>query len=164
MVKGELIRLMMDFVAKKRGVEGLNRLVEKANEGEILFTKANDIKSGEDYPSKYYLRVLNAAIDVLDDESMVRALGRYIGESTGVSFRGITGRYPPRKSVQQMVIYSRKYLPVFHTGYRTISDGASYWIKVSKINSRVLPMVEGFMTYLFEAHGGVTDVKKEIGG
>ncbi len=163
MVKGELMRMLMDFVARKRGVEGLNKVVEKANEKEILFTKESDIKPGKDYPSKFYIRILNATIDVLKDEELVRELGRHVGENAGVSFRGIAGRYPPRKSVQQMVIYSRKYLPVFHTGYRTISDGSSYWIKVSRINSRVLPMVDGFITYLFEVHGGVVDVKKDIG-
>ncbi len=161
-VKGSLIRNMLDFVAKKKGVEGLNRAIEKANEREILFTKPEDIKNDGDYPVKFYLRVLNAAIHVLQDDSLVREMGRYIGENARISFRGITGRYPPRKSVQQMVIYSRKYFPVFHTGYRTISEG-SYWIKVSKINPKLYPFVDGFLTYLFEVHGGVVDVKKTMG-
>ncbi len=162
MVKGASIQAIMDYITKKQGVEGLHRLMDAVNEREVLFTKESDIKKDNNYPAKYFTRVLNSAIKILEDESKIREMGRYFGEKATISFRGVTGRYPPRKSVQYMVIYSRENLPIFHTGYRTISENA-YWIKVSKINRKIYPFVDGFFTYMFEVHGGIVDVKRSVG-
>ena len=161
MVKGELLKKMMDYVAKKRGVAGLNELIDNVNKKEVLFTKPEDIEHDKEYPSKYFVRVFNSALDVLGNEELIRAMGTYFADTTEMSFKGITGRYPPRKSVQHMVIYSREQMPVFHTGYRSMSE-STYWIKVSKINKRAYPFVDGFFVKMFELHGGVTEVKREL--
>lgn len=161
MVKGNSVRLIIDYVTKKRGVEGLHKIIDLVNEKEILFTKESDIKNDENYPAKYFTRTLNAAIKLLDNESLVREMGKYFGENISMSFKGVTGRYPPRKSVQYMVIYARENLPVFHTGYKTISEN-SYWIKVTRINKKIYPFIDGFFTHMFEVHGGIIDIKKSV--
>ncbi len=161
MVKGSSIRNIMDFVAKKRGVEGLNKLIEKANEKNIIFTSDRDIVSDKEYPAYYFIRVLNGAVSVLGKEELIEEMGRYFGEQTNMNFRGITGLYPPKKSVQTMVIYTRQTLPVFHTGYRTITD-STYWFGVSKISQSILPFIDGFVKTMLESHGHVADVKKTV--
>ncbi len=162
MVKGESIIMIMDFVTKKRGVDGLRTLIDRVNESEILFTKAQDIKSNENYPAKYMVRVLNAAQHVLNSESLLKDMGSYFANNINMSFKGVTGKYPPKKSVQQMVIYAREYLPIFHTGYRTMSDN-TYWIRVTKISDAIYPFIDGFFTGMFEKHGGVVEVKRYRG-
>ncbi len=160
MVKGYVLLRMMDYVAKKRGVDGLNRLVDKANENGILFTKPADIVEDKDYHSSYYMGVMNGAVQVLKDDSLLKGLGIYLAEKANINFRGITGHYPPRRSVQKMVLYARENFPVFHTGYRTMSE-KTYWIRVSKINNKVYPIIEGFFVKMFEIHGGISNVKRE---
>lgn len=161
MVKGELLKKMLDYVAKKRGVAGLNELMDNVNKKEVLFTKPEDIVRDKDYPSKYFIRVFNSALEVLGDEELIRGMGTYFADTADMSFKGITGRYPPRKSVQHMVIYAREQMPVFHTGYRSMSE-STYWVKVSKISKNIFPFVDGFFVKMFEIHGGVTDVKREL--
>ncbi len=161
MVKGNSIRLIIDYITKKRGVEGLHKLLDEINKKEILFTKETDIKNDENYPAKYFTRTLNSAIKILGDENLVKEMGKYFGEHISMSFKSVTGRYPPKKSVQYMVIYARENLPVFHTGYRTISEN-SYWIKTSRINKKIYPFIDGFFTHMFKTHGGIIEVKKNV--
>ncbi|NPA75982.1 MAG: hypothetical protein GXO25_07895 [Euryarchaeota archaeon] len=161
MVKGRSIRYIVDFVAKKRGIEGLNKLLDRVNSKSVIFTDIEDIKMDENYPSYYFIRALNAAVAVLKDKELIEAMGRYFGENMNFEFRGIAGPYPPKKSVQTMVIYTREALPVFHTGYRTITD-STYWLGVSKISKEIYPFINGFMTSMFEAHGHIADVKRTV--
>jgi len=162
MVKGELLNKMMDYVAKKRGVAGLTKLMDNVNKKEVLFTKPEDIESDKEYPAKYFIKVFDSALEVLGDEELIRGMGTYFAETTNMGFKGITGRYPPRKSVQYMVIYAREQMPVFHTGYRSMSE-STYWVRVSKISKDIYPFVDGFFVKMFEIHGGVADVKRELG-
>ncbi len=161
MVKGASIKYIMEFVTKKRGVEGLNKLIEKSNENGILFTSERDIDPSKNYPARYFIRVLNASLSVLKDEELIEEMGKYFAEQINPNFRGLTGVYPPKKSMQTMVIYLRDTLPVFHSGYRTITEN-TYWLGVSKINRTIVPFVDGFVKSMIEAHGHVADVKKSV--
>ncbi len=161
MVSGRYIRLIMDYVTKKKGVEGLKSLIDSVNKRKLIFTSEKDIVPGKNYPSHYLSRVLDASISVLGDNNLLREMGTRFGEEMEIKFEGLFGRYPPKKSVQKMVISMRKSLPMFHTGYRTLSKN-TYWLVVSKIKKDHTSFVDGVIAKLFERHGGITSVKKRI--
>ncbi len=162
MVLGKSIHYVMDYVEKKKGVEGTHQLIDLVNQMSVIFTNIDEINTTENYPPHYFSRVLNAAIQILNDTKLVEEMGRYFGERISPSFKGIMGTYSPKKSVQYMVIYLRKFLPVFHSGYRSISKN-TYWLKVSKINSQIYPFINGLVTYIFEVQGEIAEVKKSVG-
>ncbi|MCD6276531.1 MAG: hypothetical protein J7J42_07320 [Thermoplasmata archaeon] len=161
MALGISIRIIIDYISKKKGVEGLKKFFDEVNAKSIIFTRESDINPRENYPGYYLARSLNAAYAVLGKEGM-EDLGRYFGERMNVSFRGLLGRCSPKTCVQNIVFHMRKYLPILHTGYRTISRRV-YWLIVSKIPENQISFVNGIMSYLFEKHGGVRDVQKTIG-
>ncbi len=161
MVMGESIRIVMDYVAKKKGVEGIKGMIDKINKKSVIFTDEKDIKSNKRYPGYYLARVLKSAVEVLGDEKKVEEMGSYFGSEMNLKFRGFFGSYNPRKSTQYIVIYMRKYLPIFHTGYRSMSEN-TYWLGVSKLDNIEIPFINGVMTKIFERHGGIKDVKKKI--
>ncbi len=161
MVSGKYIRLIMDYVTKKKGVEGLKTLIDTVNKKKLLFTSEKDIVPGKNYPSHYLARVLDAAISVLDDKNHIREMGGRFGEEIDIKFEGLLGKYPPKKSVQKMVVSMRKTLPMFHTGYRTLSEN-TYYLLVSKIRKAHVDFIDGVVTKLFERHGKIGDVKKKI--
>ncbi len=163
MVKGRLIRVIIDYVAKKKGVEGVKNLLDKVNKKSLLFTSERDIIAGKNYPAEYLRRVIDSAIEVLNDKKLVRDMGSLFGESIEIKFEGLFGKYPPKKSVQKIVISMRKNLPIFHTGYRTLSK-STYWLMVSKMRKEHVYFVDGVMAKLFERHGGVSSVKKKVYG
>jgi len=158
MVMGESIRMVMDYVSKKKGIEGLNSLIDEVNRKSVIFVKESDIKRNEKYPGYYLARVLDASAKIFTDEEM-REMGEYFGSNMDISFNSFLGLYPPRKSVQIMVIGMRRYLPILHTGYRTITR-RTYWIGVSKLRERYAPFVDGVMKSMFERHGRIAEVKK----
>ncbi len=162
MVLGVSLRFVMEYVSKKKGIEGLNALINEANKKRVIFMHESDIKPYENYPGYYLARILDAAVKVLEDKEQLEEMGRYFGENMNVSFKGLLGRYPPRTSVQIMVVAMRKYLPIFHTGYRTITSNA-YWFLVSKLKKEYFPFIEGILKSLFEKHGGIRDIKKVYG-
>ena len=163
MVKGRLIRVIIDYVAKKKGVEGLKNLLDDVNKKSLLFTSERDIIPGKNYPTKYLERVINSAVEVLNDKKLVREMGELFGETMDIKFEGLFGRYPPRKSVQKIVITMRKNLPMLHTGYRTLSRN-TYWLIVSKMRKEHMNFVDGVMAKLFERHGGIASVNKKAYG
>ncbi len=160
MVLGISIRMVIDYISKKRGVEGLKKFFDAVNEKGVIFTKESDIDPKQKYPGYYLARALNAAYRVLGEEQM-EDFGRYFGERMNVNFKGLLGTLPPRTCVQLIVLNMRKYLPIFHTGYRTISRRV-YWLLVSKLPKELIPFINGIMTYLFEKHGGVRDIQKIV--
>ncbi len=162
MVMGISLRFIMEYVSKKKGIEGLNGLIDEVNKNRVLFMRESDIKAHENYPGYYLARVLDAAVKVLGDDEQVEEMGRYFGNNMDVNFRSLLGRYPPKTSVQIMVVAMRRYLPIFHTGYRTIT-GNAYWLLVSKLKKNYFPFIEGIMKSLFEKHGGIRDIKKIYG-
>jgi len=162
MVMGISLRFIMEYVSKKKGIEGLNALLDEANKKRVIFMRESDIKPYENYPGYYLARVLNAAIKVLGDKEQIEDMGRYFGENMDVSFKGFLGRYPPKTSVQIMVVAMRRYLPIFHTGYKTLTSNA-YWLLISKLKKDYYPFIEGIMKALFEKHGGIRDIKKVYG-
>ncbi len=161
MVSGKYIRVIMDYVTKKKGVEGLKKLINEANEKKLMFTSEKDIIPGKNYPISYLAKIIDSAISVLDDKNLIREMGTMFGEEMEIKFEGLFGKYPPKKSVQKMVVAMRKSLPMFHTGYRTLSEN-TYWLIVSKIKKSHISFVDGVVTKLFERHGKITDVKKKI--
>ena len=161
MVQGISIRMVMDYVSKKKGIEGLNALMEEANKKSVIFMKESDIKPSENYPGYYLARVLDAAVKVLGDKEEIEEMGEYFGSRMNVSFKTLFGRYPPKKSVQSMVIYMRKYLPIFHTGYRSITK-KTYWLGISKLKDEYKPFVDGIAKTMFERHGGIKEIKKSV--
>ncbi len=162
MVKGVSIRIIMDYVSKKRGIEGLNLLLEEVNRKRVLFMKESDIRPNENYPGYYLARVLDAAIKVLSDEEEIQDMGESFGDEMDVSFKSFLGRYPPRKSLQVMVIAFRKYLPIFHTGYRSITK-KTYWLGISKMKEEHKPFIDGVAKSIFKKHGGIQEIKKSAG-
>ena len=161
MVMGESMRLIMDYVVKKKGVEGLKSMIDEINSKSVIFTDEKEIKANKKYPSYYLIRTIKSAIKVLGDEKKVEEMGFYFGENMNLKFRGFFGTYNPKKSTQHIVIYMRKYLPIYHTGYRSMSEN-TFWLGVSKLNDDVIPFINGVMTKIFERHGGIKDVKKKI--
>ncbi len=161
MVQGTSIRLILDYVSKKKGIEGLNKLRDIVNKERVIFMKESDIKAGENYPGFYLVRILDAAVEILEDNE-IEDMGKYFGEHMDVSFRGVLGRYPPKKTMQNMVLVIRKYLPIFHTGYKSITS-KSYWLLISKLKKEYYPFVDGMVKSLFEKHGGISEVKKAYG-
>ncbi len=161
MVLGISIRMVMEYISKKKGVEGLKKFFDYVNEKSVLFTKESDIDAKAKYPGYYLSRSLMAAYRVLGDD-MMEDFGRYFGERMNISFRGLLGRLPPRTCMQLIVFNMRKYLPIFHTGYRTISKRV-YWLVVSRLPKELMGFINGIMSYLFEKHGGVRDIQKSVG-
>ncbi len=158
MVMGISIRMVIDYVSKKKGVEGLKKFLDEVNSKGVLYIKSSEIKNKENYPGYYLLRTLNATLKVLSEEQ-IKEMGEYFGENMNVSFRGLLGRVPPREAVQNIVIGMRRYLPIFHTGYRSKTKN-TYWLVVSRVPKSLLPFIDGLMGKLFEKHGGVRDIKK----
>jgi len=162
MVQGISIRLILDYVSKKKGIEGLNSLRDEVNKERVVFMKESDIKPNENYPGHYLAKVLDATAKILD-ESELQEMGKYFGEHMDVSFKGILGRYSPKKTMETMVLVMRKYLPIFHTGYKSITS-KSYWLLVSKLKKEYYPFIDGIVQALFDKHGGIREVKKAYQG
>ena len=160
MALGISIRIVIEYVSKKKGVEGLKKFFDFVNERSVIFTKESEINPKGKYPGYYLARALKAASRVLGEEQM-EDFGRYFGERMNINFRGLLGRLPPKTCVQLIVLNMRKYLPIFHTGYRTISKRV-YWLIISKLPKELIPFINGIMTYLFEKHGGVRDIQKTV--
>ncbi len=158
MVQGTSIRLILDYVSKKKGIEGLNSLRDMVSKERVIFMKESDIKPNENYPGHYLAKVLDATTKIFD-ENELQEMGKYFGENMNVSFKGILGRYPPKKTMETIVITMRKYLPIFHTGYKSITS-KSYWLLVSKLKKEYYPFIDGITQALFEKHGGIREVKK----
>ena len=158
MVKGTSIKLILDYVSKKKGIEGLNSLRDMVNKERVIFMKESDIKSNENYPGHYLAKVLDATAKIFD-ENELQEMGKYFGENMDVNFKGILGRYPPKKTMENIVLTMRKYLPIFHTGYKSITS-KSYWLLVSKLKKEYYPFIDGITQVLFEKHGGIREVKK----
>ncbi len=161
MVMGISIRIIIDYVSKKKGVEGIKKFLDEVNSKGVLYMKDSEIKNKENYPGYYLLRTLNAAVKVLGEEQ-IKEMGEYFGSRMNVNFIGLLGRVPPREAVQKIVIEMRRYLPIFHTGYRTKTKN-TYWLVVSQIPKHLSPFIDGVMGKLFEKHGGIRDVKKLLG-
>ncbi len=160
MVQGTSIKMVLDYISKKKGIEGLNALRDRVNKDRVIFMKESDIKAGENYPGFYFARILDAAVEILE-ENEVEDMGKYFGEHMNVSFKGLLGRYPPKKTMQTMVLAIRKYLPIFHVGFKTITS-KSYWLLISKIKKSYYPFIDGMVKALFEKHGGIREVKKAV--
>ncbi len=158
MVQGTSIRLIIDYVSRKKGIEGLKSLRDLVNKDRVIFMKESDIKHNGNYPGHYLAKVLDAATKIFD-ENELKDMGKYFGERMDITFKGILGRYPPKKTMENIVIGMRKYLPIFHTGYKSITS-KSYWLLVSKLKKEYYPFIDGIMSALFEKHGGVREVKK----
>ena len=161
MVMGISIKMVIDYVSKKKGVEGLKKFLDEVNSKGVLYMKDTEIKNKGNYPGYYLLRTLNAAVKVLNDDQ-IKEMGEYFGSEMDVSFRGVLGKVRPREAVQNMVICMRRYLPIFHTGYRAKTKN-TYWFVVSRVPKQLLPFIDGVMEKLFEKHGGIRDVKKSSG-
>ncbi len=155
------IKFIIDYVSKKKGIEGLNKLKDMVNEKRVIFMKESDIKPYENYPGYYFARVLEAATNILDENELLD-MGKYFGENIDVSFGNVLGKYPPKKTMETLVLVMRKYLPIFHTGYRSITT-KSYWLLVSKLKKEYYPFIEGVLQSLFEKHGRINEVKKAYG-
>ena len=160
MVLGVTIRIIIEYISKKKGVEGLNKFFDEVNIKGILFTKESEINPRKNYPGYYLARSLKAAHAILGDQ--IEDLGQYFGEKMNLSFRGLLGRQSPKKCIQLIVLNMRKYLPIFHVGYRTLSKRV-YWLLISKVPEEQIPFVNGVISYLFKKHGGVRDVQKNVG-
>ncbi len=158
MVQGASIRLIIDYVSKKKGIEGLNALRDIVNKDRVIFMKESDIKHNENYPGHYLAKILDATVKIFD-ENELQEMGKYFGERMDVNFKGIFGKYPPKKTMENIVLVIRKYLPIFHTGYKSITS-KSYWLLVSKLKKEYYPFIDGITQALFEKHGGIREVKK----
>ncbi len=158
MVQGASIRLIIDYVSKKKGIEGLNALGDIVNKDRVIFMKESDIKHNENYPGHYLAKILDATVKIFD-ENELQEMGKYFGEHMDVNFKGILGKYPPKKTMENIVLVMRKYLPIFHTGYKSITS-KSYWLLVSKLKKEYYPFIDGITQALFEKHGGIREVKK----
>ena len=161
MVMGESIRIVIDYVTKKKGVEGIKKMMDKINAKSVIFMDESRINPHKKYPGYYFARTLKAAVNTLGDEALVEEMGSYFGDKMNLKFGGFFGKYNPRRSTQEIVISMRKYLPIFHTGYRSLSE-STYWLLVSKVDKDITPFINGVVTKIFEKHGGIKEVNKKI--
>ena len=124
MVSGRVIRSMLSAVRKKKGVEGLKRVIAEINRETVLFTDEEEVKPRADYPYEMAEKVLKAVEDMLGEETLAEHL-----------FQTTTRPIMPfkkgnlKRAVEKTVEHAHRQFPMFRYSIEPLTEHA-FRIKV----------------------------------
>ncbi len=125
MVSGRVIRSMLSAVRKKKGVEGLKKVIDEINRDTILFTDEDEVKARADYPYEMAERVLKAVEGVLGEETLAEHLFQTTTRPLMPFKKGNV-----KKAVEKAVEHAHRQFPMFQYKIEVLTEHA-FRIKVT---------------------------------
>ncbi len=137
MVKGSALINMVEYVEKKKGINGLQILHSEVNKENLIFPQLKNINKSDEFSARYFERMLNASLKSLGlSEETIHDFGYSYGNDTGLGFGSKMLRLESSKKIVESITSSfSKYMPLFKIKAEDLSE-TTYVLKISNISSK----------------------------
>lgn len=158
MVKGSALINMVEYVEKKKGINGLEILHNEVNKENLIIPQLKNINKSDEFSARYFERMLNASLKSLgSSEETIHDFGYSYGTENGLGFGSKMLKLESFKKVLDYITASvQKNMPLFKVRSEDLSE-TTYVLKISNLSSKEQSIfVSGYIDSL------ISNISKKI--